>query len=130
MQEQTKTGRVNPWIATAAYELYEIRKRWRLTSDRQFAGALGLDRRTVAKLNPSCPDGSLALETVDRIYGLLLTLVRVYFTPEEEEEERSRLAYSRMRIALSVAPPTGAVLRALEEETGGNKRTGRRHAIK
>ena len=36
----------NPWIWTAAKELYEIRKRWHLTSNRQFAQAL--ERRIAA----------------------------------------------------------------------------------
>lgn len=118
MHEQTTKGTPNPWIATAAQELYEIRKRWRLTSNRQFALALGLDRRTTAKLDPSRPDGSLTLETVDRIYSSLLALLRVYFTPEETEEEYRRLADSRMRIAQSVAPLPRIVAARVAEEQG------------
>lgn len=116
MPEETKTGKANPWVATAARELHEIRKRWRLTSDRRFAAVVGLDRRTMAKLSPTRPDGSLTLVTVDRIYSSLTAMIHVYFIPEEVEEERRRLADSRMRIAQDVAPLPKAVLRALEEE--------------
>lgn len=116
MHKQTTKGKANPWIATAAQELYDIRKRWRLTSNRQFALVLGLDRRTTAKLDPACPDGSLTLETVDRIYSALLALRCVYFTPEETEEEYRRLADSRMRIAQSVAPLPQAVKDAVADE--------------
>lgn len=49
--------KANPWIGTAAYELDVIRKRWHLTSDRQFAQAIAMNPRTVAKLNPRHPDG-------------------------------------------------------------------------
>ena len=47
----------NTWIQTAARELYEIRKRWHLTSNRQFAEALAMNPRTIAKLNPATPTG-------------------------------------------------------------------------
>ena len=94
----------NPWIDTAAHELDVIRRRWHLTSDRQFAHTIAMNGRTVAKLNPKHPDGSLALETVDHIYSILITLCRIEYKGEEREEEYRRLTDSRMRIAMSVAP--------------------------
>ena len=114
--ETEKIG--NPWILTAARELHEIKKRWHLTSNRQFAQALAMNPRTTAKLNPKHPDGSLRLETIDRIYSTPIALLRVYFTPDETTEEYRRLADSRMRIAMSVAPLPDAVCRMLEEGTG------------
>lgn len=108
----------NTWIQTAARELYEIRKRWHLTSNRQFAEALAMNPRTTAKLNPAHPDGSLTLETVDRIYSTLTALCCLYFGPEEMDDEYRRLADSRMRIARSVPPLPAAVRKRLEEEQG------------
>lgn len=118
MHKPTTNRKDNPWIRTAAYEIDEIRKRWRLVSNRQFAEALGIDRRTIAKLNPAHPDGSLTLETVDRIYSTLTALCCLYFGPEEMDDEYRRLADSRMRIARSVAPLPAAVRKRLEEEQG------------
>lgn len=111
----------NPWIWTAAKELYEIRKRWHLTLNRQFAQALAMNPRTTAKLNPARPDGSLKLETIDRIYSILNALCSIYFAPEEIEEEYRRLADSRMRIARSVAPLPAAIRKRLEKEKGYKK---------
>lgn len=117
--QSDKPGKMgNPWIQTTARELYEIRKRWHLTSNRQFAQALAMNPRTTAKLNPAHPDGSLTLETVDRIYSTLIALCHLYFAPEEMNEEYRRLADSRMRIAQSVAPLPTAVRKRLEEEQG------------
>ena len=114
--ETEKIG--NPWILTAARELHEIKKRWHLTSNRQFAQALAMNPRTTAKLNPKHPDGSLRLETIDRIYSTLTALCSLYFGPEEMDDEYRRLADSRMRIARSVAPLPAAVRKRLEEEQG------------
>lgn len=108
----------NPWIETAARELYEVRKRWHLTSNRQFAQALAMNPRTTAKLNPVHPDGSLTLETVDRIYSTLIALRCLYFAPEEMDDEYRRLADSRMRIARSVAPLPATIRKRLEQEKG------------
>lgn len=111
----------NPWIDTAARELHEVGKRWHLTSNRQLAQALAINPRTTAKLNPARPDGSLKLETIDRIYSTLTALCCLYFSAEEMEEEYRRLADSRMRIAQSVAPLPVAIQERLEEEKGYKK---------
>lgn len=111
----------NPWIETAARELHEVGKRWHLTSNRQLAQALAINPRTTAKLNPARPDGSLKLETIDRIYSTLTALCCLYFSAEEMEEEYRRLADSRMRIAQSVAPLPVAIQERLEEEKGYKK---------
>lgn len=87
MNEKKLRKKANLWIATAANELNEIRRRWHLTSNRQFARAVGMNERTIAKLNPKQPDSSLSLETVDRIYSALIALRCVYITDEEMEEE-------------------------------------------
>ena len=55
MNEKKLRKKANLWIATAANELNEIRRRWRLTSNRQFARAVGMNERTIAKLNPKQP---------------------------------------------------------------------------
>lgn len=107
--------KANPWIGTAAYELDVIRKRWHLTSDRQFAQAIAMNARTVAKLNPRHPDGSLTLETVDRIYSILIALCRREYKGEEMEEEYRRLTDSRMRIAMSVAPLPPSIQAQLDD---------------
>lgn len=126
MNEKKLRKKANLWIATAANELNEIRRRWRLTSNRQFARAVGMNERTIAKLNPKQPDSSLSLETVDRIYSALIALRCVYITDEEMEEEYRRLVESRIRIAMSVAPLPQAVKDAVADELQSRgKQTGK-----
>lgn len=90
----------NGWISVAAYEISQIQRRWELLSWRQLSEVLYIDRRTLSKLDFRHPDGSLTLETLDRIYATLWYLSPLYFTAEEKEEEKRRLAESRMRILL------------------------------
>ena len=80
----------NKWIMIASDEVWKIQKRWRLLSFRQLSECLHIDRRTLSKLDHHHPDGTLTLETLDRIY----------FTPEEAKEEYRRLVDSRIRILM------------------------------
>lgn len=79
---------------------------------------LGHESAHHSQAEPRHPDGSLTLETVDRIYSTLTALCSLYFGPEEMDDEYRRLADSRMRIARSVAPLPAAVRKRLEEEQG------------
>lgn len=84
----------------ASDEVWQIQKRWRLLSFRQLSACLFIDRRTLSKLDRHHPDGTLTLETLDRIYATFIHLCSEYFPLEEVEEERRRLADSRIRILM------------------------------
>ena len=88
----------NPWIRVAALEVHIILNRWGLFSLREASGFLGINRRTLSKLYPSRPDGSLRLESVDHVYAIFLHLVPFYFPEREREAERRKLQCSRCRI--------------------------------
>lgn len=90
----------NPWIVTASREIREIQRRWGVGSYRQLSDLIHINRRTLAKLNPKHPDGSLELATLDRIYATFLYLYPFYFAKEEQEEERRLLVESRIRILM------------------------------
>ena len=90
----------NKWIVVASDEVWQIQKRWRLLSFRRMSECLHIDRRTLSKLDHRHPDGTLTLETLDRIYATFIHLCPVYFTPEEVEEEHRKLADSRIRIMM------------------------------
>lgn len=64
-------------------------------------GSLGVPRHQpphALQLNPSRPDGSLRLESVDHVYAIFLHLVPFYFPEREREAERRKLQCSRCRI--------------------------------
>ncbi len=88
----------NPWIRVAAFEVDLILIRWGLFSVRDASEFLGVSRRTLSKLNPSHPDGSLRLESLDHIYAIFLRLVPFCFPEREREAERRKLQCSRSRI--------------------------------
>ncbi|RHU31130.1 hypothetical protein DXD68_02065 [Parabacteroides sp. TM07-1AC] len=84
----------------ASDEVWQIQKRWGLLSFRQLSACLYIDRRTLSKLDRHHPDGTLTLETLDRIYATFIHLCPEYFPLEDVEEERRRLADSRIRILM------------------------------
>lgn len=88
----------NPWIRVASFEVDLILERWGLSSTREAAEFLGINRRTLSKLNPKHPDGTLLLESLDRIYATFFHLVPYHFPEKEREAERNRLRRSRCRI--------------------------------
>ena len=88
----------NPWIRVASFEVCLILDRWGLPSVRDASEFLGISRQTLSKLNPSHPDGSLRLESLDHVYAIFLHLVPFYFPEKEREAERRKLQYSRSRI--------------------------------
>ena len=90
----------NKWIIVASDEVWQIQKRWGLLSFRQLSACLYIDRRTLSKLDRHHPDGTLTLETLDRIYATFIHLCPEYFPLEVVEEERRRLADSRIRILM------------------------------
>lgn len=100
MSRQHSSVGSNKWILVASDEIRQIQKRWGLLSFRQLSACLHIDRRTLSKLNRHHPDGTLTLETLDRIYATLLYLYPTYFTREEAEEELHRLVNSRIRILM------------------------------
>lgn len=109
MDEKFTPRKTNRWIATAAYEISRIQLRWGLTSDRKFSATLHINARTIAKLHPDHPDPTLRLETIDRIYSILIALLRSHFDEESREAEYRFLIESRIRIMQSVAPLPAAV---------------------
>ncbi len=117
MKNKLSKGRRNLWIATAANEIYQIQIRWKLTSCRQFSKKLHVNARTLSKLNPRCPDGTLRLETLDRIYSILIALLCIEFCEEEKiEEEYLLLIESRARIMRSVSPLPPAIQALVVDE--------------
>lgn len=114
----------NQWIVTAAAEIREIQIRWKILSYRKFSRKLSMNARTLSKLNPRRPDGTLRLETLDRIYSILIALLRSEFGRLDLVKEEYRLLVeSRIRIMQSVSrlPPAieALVLEELEAECGG-----------
>lgn len=105
MDEISAKSKANNWIAFAAEEFRQARRRWHLTSDRAFSNATGIDARTLRKLNPKHLDGSLEKETFDYIMATLLYLCPCYFeSKEEREEEEKRLKESMVLVSLHVRP--------------------------
>lgn len=106
----------NPWIRVAAFEVHLIWDRWGLSSVRDASEFLGISRRTLSKLNPSHPDGSLLLESLDRVYATFLHLVPFHFPENEREAERNELRCSRIRILERSYPLPGKVRERVEKE--------------
>lgn len=88
----------NPWIRVAAMEVHLILYHWGLSSMREASDLLGVSRNTLSKLDPRHPDGSLRLESLDRIYATFFRLVPYQFPEQEWEIERDELRRSRCRI--------------------------------
>ena len=82
---EPQSSDLNPWIRVASFEVYLILDRWGLSSVRDASVFLGISRHTLSKLSPSHPDGSLRLESLDRVYATFLHLVSFHF-PEKERE--------------------------------------------
>ncbi len=99
----------NPWICEAAHEVRLIMSRWGLSSIREASDFLGINRQTLSKLDPKHPDGTLRLESLDRIYGIFLHLVPSQFPKREWETEREELMRSRWRILERSYPLPGRV---------------------
>ena len=80
---EPQSSDLNPWIRVASFEVYLILDRWGLSSVRDASVFLGISRHTLSKLSPSHPDGSLRLESLDRVYATFLHLVSFHF-PEKD----------------------------------------------
>lgn len=131
MDGNSAKSKANNWIAFAAEEFRQARRRWHLTSDRAFSNATGIDARTLRKLNPKHLDGSLEKETFDYIMSTLCYLCPCFFeSKDEREEELKRLHASMVQVSLHVrAPHPKAVatynremqsIRLAEEDKKGN----------
>ena len=90
MDEFSAKSKENRWIAYAVEEFRQARRRWRLTSDRAFSELTGIDARTLRKLNPKHPDGTLTKETFDYIISTMLYLCPCFFEGAEEQAEECR----------------------------------------
>lgn len=104
----------NPWIRVASFEVDLILDRWGLSSTLEASEFLGINRRTLSKLNPRHPDGTLLLESLDKVYATFLHLIPYYFPEKEREAERRKLQCSRFRI-LELSYPLSAKVREREE---------------
>ena len=89
------------WFMVAAQEIRGICKRWDVSYSR-LAEMTGIDRHTLAKLNPKKLDRSIRLETVDRLYVSLFFLCALHFAREEWPAEFHRLAVSRFRFLMHI----------------------------
>lgn len=103
MKNKTKALKQNCWIVVATHEVQVILRRWDLFSFRKLASLTHISRKTLAKLHPRHPDGSLRLSTLTRLYATLYFLVNHIFIPEEQEAERRWLMESQMRISTCMA---------------------------
>lgn len=106
---EPQSSDLNPWIRVASFEVYLILDRWGLSSVRDASVFLGISRHTLSKLSPSHPDGSLRLESLDRVYATFLHLVSFHFPEKEREPERNELRCSRSRILEQSYPLSGRV---------------------
>jgi len=103
MDVNSTKSKANKWIAFAAEEFRQARRRWRLTSDRQFSQLTGIDARTLRKLNPEHLDGSLEKETFDYIMATMVYLCPCFFEGKEErEKEILLLQASWLRVSMHV----------------------------
>ena len=82
----------------ASREFWAICERWKMHSIVQTADLLGINYRTLWKLDLKHLDATLRLETVDRIYATFFFLSGYHFLPEERDRERQELQASRFRI--------------------------------
>ena len=112
---EPQSSDLNPWIRVASSEVYLILDRWGLSSLRDASVFLGISRHTLSKLSPSHPDGSLRLESLDRVF---LHLVSFHFPEKEREPERNELRCSRSRILELSYPLSGKVRERVEKERG------------
>ena len=107
---------VASWIGVASEEFLAIRKRWGMRSIVQTADLLGINYRTLRKLDPRHPDATLRLETVDRIYATFFFLSGYHFLPEERDWECQELQESRFRIVKWMAISPKVIRREREYE--------------
>ena len=72
----------------------------------QTADLLGINYRTLRKLDPRHPDATLRLETIDRIYATFFFLSGYHFLPQDRDRERLLLQESRFRIVkwMAISP--------------------------
>lgn len=91
MDNYSTKSKTNQWIVFAAQVFRQALKRWRITSDRQFAALTGIDARTLRKLNPKHLDASLEKETFDYIMSTMVYLCPCFFEGEEDRKEEYRL---------------------------------------
>ena len=115
---EPQSSDLNPWIRVASFEVYLILDRWGLSSVRDASVFLGISRHPLSKLSPSHPDGSLRLESLDRVYATFLHLVSFHFPEKEREPERNELRCSRSRILEQSYPLSGKVRERVEKERG------------
>ena len=107
---------VASWIGVASEEFLAIRKRWGMRSIVQTADLLGINYRTLRKLDPRHPDATLRLETVDRIYATFFFLSGYHFLPQDRDRERLLLQESRFRIVKWMAISPKVIRREREYE--------------
>ena len=92
-----------------------ICSRWHIKSRNGLSRLLRIDARTLAKLNPAHPDGTLRMETLERIYATFAALCVVHFkTAEERVRESIYLKESWFRI-LQGAEVHPDVLKRIDE---------------
>lgn len=102
----------------AAFEVQLTLERWGLSSEREASEFLGVSRRTLSKLNPKHPDGTLLLDSLDRIYAIFHHLVSFYISEKDQEAERNELRCSRSRILERSFPLPEKVRKRTERERG------------
>lgn len=104
MSKQLPTERREHWVVIASHELLRIQNRWGLASRRQLSMTLHINPRTLAKLNHRCPDRTLRVETLLRIYNCFMALVPIAVSPGRRSEEERLITESLLKVLRHIAP--------------------------
>ena len=115
---ESKKRQSHLWVAVAAHEFMKIIRHLGLKSINQASKELGINYRTLKKLDERDPDPTLTLEKLMEIWNALETFAMVIQSPDRAAEESRLIADSMMRITRSF-PLTSRLLDKVEAAGSG-----------
>ena len=115
---ESKKRQSHLWVAVAAHEFMKIIRHLGLKSINQASKELGINYRTLKKLDERDPDPTLTLVKLMEIWNALETFAIVIQSPDRAAEESRLIADSMMRITRSF-PLTSRLLDKVEAAGSG-----------
>ena len=115
---ESKKRQSHEWVAVAAHEFMKIIRHLGLKSINQASVELGINYRTLKKLDERDPDPTLTLVKLMEIWRALEAFAMVIQSPDRAAEESRLIADSMMRITRSF-PLTSHLLGKVEAAGSG-----------
>lgn len=115
----------NPWIVQAAREFDNFRRRYCLRHYLDMEKKLGIDRRTLSKLNIMNPDGTLGFEKFCEIWRSCYHYAISQVKEDQVAVEYRKFADGMMRVLLSFPPSQSTASILVEEIEKSQEKYGR-----